>query len=200
MVLKTVTASAAALILCGGYQIVMRKQLRKQGGEVPTGHTAWICLLVLYAMAVYSVTGSVTAGEAVRGVKDFSAYSEITWIPFQSGITIPTVLNLVLFLPLGFCLPAVWVRFRKPGSVIAAGFVCSLVLEAGQLFNFRATDVEDLLMNTAGAAAGFGIWVVLMKLLRKKIRWTELRSGSWMFRHEAEAVFAITFSLYFFLA
>ena len=116
------------------------------------------------------------------------------------GATFPTVLNLVMFLPLGFLLPVLWDRFRSFGRVLTAGFLCSLVLELGQLFNFRATDVEDLLMNTAGAAAGFLLWLLLMKLLRIKIRWKGLRSGSFLVRHEMEFLMIFAFLGHFFLS
>lgn len=195
---KVLLVWLTTVFACGVYQYVIVKK-----GEVrvfQNVHYIWTTLLIFYALLVLSVTGSVTAEEAVKGITQFPAYSEITWIPFESGITIPTVLNLVMFLPLGFLLPAAWVRFRSMKAVTGAGFLCSAVLEAGQLLNFRATDMEDLLMNTLGAGIGFGLWVVSMKCLGRKIRWTQVREGSFLARHELEGLLGITFFIYFFLA
>ena len=142
----------------------------------------------------------ISEDEAVRAVGKLPVMADISWIPFASGLTFPTVLNLVMFLPLGFLLPVLWDRFRSFGRVLTVGFLCSLVLELGQLFNFRATDLEDLLMNTAGAAAGFLLWLLLMKLLGIKIRWKGLRSGSFLVRHEMEFLMIFAFLGHFFLS
>lgn len=190
----------SAFPFCILYHIFMVYRGRKAGESFKAAHFVWAYLLILYASLVFSVTGSVTLEEAVRAVGKLPVMADISWIPFASGLTFPTVLNLVMFLPLGFLLPVLWDRFRSFGRVLTAGFLCSLVLELGQLFNFRATDVEDLLMNTAGAAAGFLLWLLLMKLLRIKIRWKGLRSGSFLVRHEMEFLMIFAFLGHFFLS
>ncbi|MBS6707159.1 MAG: VanZ family protein [Lachnospiraceae bacterium] len=185
---------------CILFHILMVYQGRKAKESFRTVHFVWAYLLILYTSLVFSVTGSVTLEEAVRAVGKLPVMADISWIPFASGLTFPMVLNLVMFLPLGFLLPVLWDRFRSFGRVLTAGFLCSLVLELGQLFNFRATDLEDLLMNTAGAAAGFLLWLLLMKLLRIKIRWKGLRSGSFLVRHEMEFLMIFAFLGHFFLS
>ena len=56
---------------------------------------------------------------------------------------------------MGFLLPAYFERYRRWNRTIAAGFLTSLTVEAIQLFTFRATDVDDLIMNTLGTLVGF---------------------------------------------
>lgn len=41
------------------------------------------------------------------------------------------------------------------------------MIELLQLFNRRATDIDDLLMNTLGAFVGFLIWLLYRKLFNK---------------------------------
>ena len=73
------------------------------------------------------------------------------------------VMNIVLFLPLGFVLTR-WLRWRW-WAVLPAGFLVSLLIESSQLTGFwglypcayRQFDVNDLMTNTLGALVGFGI-------------------------------------------
>ena len=52
-------------------------------------------------------------------------------------------------------------------NFIAAGAFISLCIEILQLpFASRASDVDDLIMNTLGAAVGYGIYAVFKRLKR----------------------------------
>lgn len=65
------------------------------------------------------------------------------------------VLNIILFLPLGFLAPLLWNSWRQENRVILLGFAVSAAIEILQMFCGRATDVDDLLMNTMGAMFGY---------------------------------------------
>ena len=111
----------------------------------------WMVLLTLYLNAMYIVIG-------VPGVQYICWDPTLNLIPFQDfsarnmeGM----VLNAIMFAPLGFLLPAYFERYRHWGRTLAAGFFTSLTVELIQLFTFRATDVDDLIMNTLGALLGF---------------------------------------------
>ena len=72
------------------------------------------------------------------------------------------LLNIVLFMPLGFLL----MRFlrRNIGHTVIVGFLLSLAIELTQLSGFwgiypcsyRQFDVDDLLTNTLGALVAYG--------------------------------------------
>jgi glycopeptide antibiotics resistance protein len=66
-----------------------------------------------------------------------------------------TVLNIILFIPLGFLLPLIWHNFRSAKNTILFGFGLSLVIEISQIFTYRATDIDDLITNTAGTLLGY---------------------------------------------
>ena len=74
-------------------------------------------------------------------------------------------LNVVLFVPLGVFLPVLWEAFRKFHWTVLFGFCLSLVIEVLQLFTFRATDVNDLMTNTAGTILGWCIARLLLWLV-----------------------------------
>ena len=77
-------------------------------------------------------------------------------IPFQDFSAFGCIANVIMVMPLGFLLPLLWENYRKLWKTALAGFSLSLCIEILQLFTFRATDVDDLLMNTLG---GIGGWI-----------------------------------------
>ena len=120
----------------------------------------WMALLTLYLNAMYIVIG-------VPGIQYICWDPTLNLIPFQdfSASNIAgMILNAVMFAPLGFLLPAYFECYRRWNRTIAAGFLTSLAVEAIQLFTFRATDVDDLIMNTLGAYLGYVIsWAFFHK-------------------------------------
>lgn len=66
-----------------------------------------------------------------------------------------SILNILLFIPLGMVLPILWSRFRQKKYTLLFGFGTSFVIELLQMLTFRATDVNDLLTNTFGTYLGF---------------------------------------------
>lgn len=111
---------------------------------------AWGCLYCLYMAAVFSLVG-------IPNVTYFRPEVNLNLIPFAGMIRDlkNSILNVLLFVPLGFFLPLMWPRFRKILYADAFAFSFSLAIELLQMLTFRATDVNDLITNTAGAVLGF---------------------------------------------
>jgi glycopeptide antibiotics resistance protein len=65
--------------------------------------------------------------------------------------------NVALFLPLGFLLPMLAPWFDRFWRTVATGFVLSSLIELSQIAfpGVRRADVNDVLMNTLGAAVGY---------------------------------------------
>lgn len=72
--------------------------------------------------------------------------------------------NLLLFVPLGWCLPALFRPLRRFPLFFAAfaGGIAAAEL-AQLLLRVGVCDVDDLLLNCAGAGIGFWIWNVFCK-------------------------------------
>ena len=85
----------------------------------------------------------------------------VSWIPIADFLNSPvqyiknSVLNVVLFVPAGIFLPLLWKEFQRLRNTAVFGLVLSLGIEILQLFTFRLTDVDDLIMNTAGSMLGY---------------------------------------------
>ena len=76
-----------------------------------------------------------------------------------SELRVNTFGNVVAFLPAGVLLPIVAPRaFRSARRVAAGAFGLSLAVELAQLATGRrCADVDDLLLNTLGGLAGYGL-------------------------------------------
>ena len=110
-------------------------------------------LFLLYLYAAFSAAGIGTVWD-VGQYDTLIRLDEINLLPFQSEGAMTYVLNIVMFLPLGLLLPYIWKEYRSLKRTAAAGACLSLAIEVCQLFNLRATDVDDLMMNTLGAVFG----------------------------------------------
>ena len=117
-------------------------------------------LFILYLLKMFDVVG-IPALQYIRWDPNISLIpfsDETNWLGVQR------VLNAVMFAPFGFLLPVLWRGCRKWSVTTLAGFLLSLTIEVLQMFCFRATDVDDLLMNTLGALLGYFLaWIFFHK-------------------------------------
>ncbi len=74
--------------------------------------------------------------------------------------------NILGFIPLGILLPSLLPRFRKAVLTVGTGMMLSAAVEAAQyLTRVGICDIDDVILNTAGAAAGYAVYY-----LRKRRR------------------------------
>ena len=158
------------------FQLLNRKKLMAQ--DHPGRHLVWTWIYWIYCAAVLHLTGIGTIWDLITygGVP-----GNIHWIPFSEPATIPNILNMIMMMPFGFLLPLIWQNWRGFGKVILAGFGFSLLIEVLQLFNTRLSDVDDLIMNSLGAAAGYLVWILYNRLFGR----SETATASLAIRAEA---------------
>jgi hypothetical protein len=76
--------------------------------------------------------------------------------------------NLILFVPIGILLPLLFERLRAPWPLIWRAGVISLAIEVTQvLTRARAIDIDDVILNTAGAAVGFAVYWVMAAVAQR---------------------------------
>lgn len=136
-------------------------KLKKKGKEQPLAHIICAFIFCYYLIGVLTMTG-------IGKIKAFSP--RIVLIPFADMINGPvdTVLNVVLFLPFGFFLSLMYNRHKCIGKIIGAGILFSVSIEIIQMFGRGATDINDLITNTAGACLGYYIYKLLSRMIRKE--------------------------------
>lgn len=124
--------------------------------------------LLFYALVLmFYVTGTLSITEVFRFKTSIVADS-MNLIPFFGASMQGLVLNTLLFIPVGFLLPIIWDSYCHLGKTTLTGFLLSLLIEVSQLFNLRATDVDDLLMNTLGCLLGGAMAMVLCLSSKRK--------------------------------
>lgn len=121
-------------------------------------------LFAVYLSGMFAVVGL----PDIRYVRFDPHYNMVPFLYMFSDLT-NTVLNVVLFLPLGFFLPVFWERFLPFPRAVLFGFFTSALIESLQIFTYRATDINDLMTNTFGAFLG---WVLARIALRLVPGWT----------------------------
>lgn len=139
--------------------------LRKKQERIFISSMLWRFIFLFYLYLVIDVTGVGTL-EDLFSYPELIRAGEINLVPFQAGVGTLNILNIIMFAPLGFLLPLIWPQCRKLSSTVLLGFQFSLMIELLQLFNRRATDIDDLLMNTIGASVGFVLWLLYQKLFK----------------------------------
>lgn len=139
---------------------------KKKNISKPKGYFIKIIIFGIYIFGVFSVTGSGTIYELIRyGKLD----NNINLIPFSNEIDlIGYILNVILGIPLGFMLPLIWGKNRNFLKVLTYGFSFSLLIELSQLCNIRATDIDDLIINTLGAIIGYILFMIYNKIFKPK--------------------------------
>lgn len=89
--------------------------------------------------------------------------------PKLSEVLLNVIGNTAMFIPIGIIWPIVYKKLNTHKKVIAAGVGFSLCIEILQLpFFDRVTDIDDLILNSLGFLAGYGLYL-LVKWLAKKI-------------------------------
>ncbi|SKA72668.1 VanZ like family protein [Eubacterium uniforme] len=74
--------------------------------------------------------------------------------------------NIGLFIPTGIILPILYKGVNRLWKAVAIGFGMSLTIEILQLlFYERTSDVDDLIMNTAGAAIGYLVCMLVKEII-----------------------------------
>ena len=137
----------------------------------------YICLVVVARFTFFPFS-------RVDGRIQPLVFDSSSWFPFRINL-LPFVylmdypsrrealLNLIgntaMFLPLGIVWPAVYKKLDDHWKVIAAGAGLSLIIELLQLpFFDRVSDIDDLILNTAGFVTGYLIYLLTRRLARHK--------------------------------
>lgn len=112
----------------------------------------------------------------------------VNLIPFRSTIEIfkhsslgtaliQTAGNVLLFMPLGFLLPVISDRFKRFTNCLICILCVSACTELIQLLinlitgvQNRVTDIDDVILNTAGGLIGYVIYLFFNRIFQEKCK------------------------------
>lgn len=149
------------------YQLYLGRKNRLGEKNTRFKQILWADIFVLYIALVLKVTGPGTIWD-IGKYGSLIRPSEISLIPFTSASRETNILNIIMMLPLGFLVPLLWRNYRAMWKTALVGLGFSASIEICQLFNRRATDVDDLIMNTAGAMLGYLIFRAWRAIFKEK--------------------------------
>ena len=107
-------------------------------------------LFALYLAAVYSLVGLPTIQFLTLDV----TLVLIPLLPMVEDLR-NSILNIALFVPLGFFLPLLWKKYRTMSETLLLGFCTTLAIELTQLLTYRVTNINDIITNFLGCWLGY---------------------------------------------
>lgn len=139
--------------------VLMVQRLSKR--RIFSPHTGFVLLYMCTLAGIFSVTGLPTVKYCRM---DFS----VNVVPMADILNSPMqyLLNVLMFVPVGFLLPLLWERYGDWKQVLGFGCFLTVFIEVAQVFTFRTTDIDDLMTNLLGAGLGF----LLVKALGKGLK------------------------------
>lgn len=155
--------------------IVMRISYKEEE-KIRVQHNIFGYMFMIYLIiALAEVVGfpSISEWRRLSGLNEAIFNPNINLIPFNDGSDISGILNIIFFMPFGFLLPTLWKKYRSFLKTLSYGIIFSFIIEIGQLFTKnRATDINDLIMNTLGTIIGWIMFNSLRKVFKKLTRKT----------------------------
>lgn len=154
------------------FLVVHEIRLRVRKEQASWFHRLMLLILGLYMTIVFAVTVSPEYGFSAAHFGD-----RVDLVPSQTlaeMLSNPTNFyrNILLFMPLGVLLVLLSGSCQKIYTSFFLGAGLSLVIEALQLFLSRGTDIDDVILNTAGTLCGYFLGrfiLTVVPALRKKV-------------------------------
>lgn len=174
-----VTGSACALILWVLYRAIfctIRKSFhwKREALEL----LMLVNLMVIYRMTFHpfgKVDGQVQplifdAATAFPFRMNLIPFINLTDYDKKSEMLLNIIGNSTMFIPTGIIVPLLYPKLKSFKKTVLTGFLISLTIEIIQLpFAVRCSDVDDLILNTAGCIAGYGIYALCRKRERNHV-------------------------------
>ena len=124
-------------------------------------------VFVLYLAILFRLTVFRTRSYPIEMSVNLSLFTDLVATYHENGLWMVIYLvvgNVVWFVPFGFLLPLIGQKL-KAYHVISLGLCLSLVIELCQLVMAKGMfEIDDLVLNTFGAALGFCAFIVSKRL------------------------------------
>lgn len=169
---------AASILFLGITEI----NLRIKNERISWFHRIMVLVMGLYLTVVFSVTVSL---DYVFSLEHFG--QNINVIPFRVlHSDFESWGNMFMFIPFGALLVLLSKKCQNLYVTLLAGAGLSLFIELLQLFSVRITDIDDVILNTAGTLCGFILGKLILLFipsLRKMVGITKNVDGKLYRKH-----------------
>ena len=171
--LKDYLGLAAAVVLMLGilffvaYKLVYQKVLK--GEKELTGKQIFLGVLSAGYMCVLLGAVFLSRGRfyGAANLHLFASWRE-AWNSMSAVLIRNNILNILLFVPLGFLLPFYGDKLKKMYRVVLIGFFTTLLIESVQyITKMGIFEADDLFHNTLGVLLGYSIFGI-GRIIRKR--------------------------------
>ncbi len=136
-----------------------------KGAVQQKGPVIFVCkmLLSLTCSFIFVMTlfGRTTEGNYDWELMPFESYYN-AWTEGSMEIMLQILVNIAMYIPLGFLLPCCFRWFERYRHVLFVASVSSLLIELIQLiFKIGLFEVDDIINNILGAIIGIGLYTLL---------------------------------------
>ncbi|WP_020617860.1 VanZ family protein [Paenibacillus daejeonensis] len=163
-----IIAVLGILVVGAGYFVVYKWVLRGKRtlsyGKLGLGLVSFLYLFVVMGAVLLNRHPGV---ESVQ-LQPFHSY-RLAWHYWSVKEWRNVILNILMFVPIGFLLPLWSARLRRfwLAGLLAFGF--SLLIELTQLLTGRGVlETDDLIGNTVGGLIGYGLGMLVIHLFQRK--------------------------------
>lgn len=158
--LGIVLFSVVFVALLVGYWGIYKKMCKGKR-QVDIKRVFWWIILVFYLFVVMSVTLLRRYGGWNGQIISFFYSYKDAWITASETAWRNIILNILMFVPLGFWLPFGQKRFRVSWKTYLVGFFLTVGIECIQLaLSLGLFEVADLFNNTLGTMIGYGLYKI----------------------------------------
>lgn len=156
-----VLAVIVILLMIIGYGIIYKK-ICKGKRRIDFKKFFWWCILFFYLFVVLSVTLFRRYGFWNGNIISFFYSYKEAWISASETAWRNIILNIFMFVPLGFWLPVGKENFRLFWKTSLAGCFLTVAIEGLQLiFSLGLFEVADIFNNTLGTMIGYGFYKIV---------------------------------------
>lgn len=164
-----------------GYFIVYKKIMKGERRIRPL-NVLWAGVFFCYLAVMLSATllDRVSGWYGTRMMPLFYSYRE-AWYSFSGAEWRNIVLNILLFVPLGFLLPLGIRFFRRFWATYLAGLAVIVLIESAQLILERGVaEADDILNNFLGTMIGYGCYILFREIAAaaKRKRFSILKTAA----------------------
>ncbi|OIQ58590.1 VanZ like family protein [Moorella thermoacetica] len=144
-----------------------RKSYRKNRGHIDPLREVILNLFFVYGLGVAYFTFPDGFFPFAMKSFNFNVFVALMDLWHRPLIAVINILgNVVLFIPLGIFIPLLDERFHSLVKMGLLGLGCSAGIEVIQYLSgsSRAADIDDIILNTIGAAIGYGFFALAKSL------------------------------------
>ena len=168
MLLGIIGALIVTSIFLIGYFLVYKKLMKGTKKLNVSNIGRWSIFLIYIIIVLGATIGHRDSGYESINLHLFSSYKE-AYNNFSLGEWRNIILNILMFVPIGFMMPLLIKKCERWYINYLVGFCITLFIETLQLISKRGIfEVDDIVNNTLGCVIGYGIVMIFLSLFKRK--------------------------------